>query len=240
MPWYSKERPTPFDSSAITGLEFLNGDVLAQHYRQTWIEGQKYPLISFPSGLSRELSSSPASSKEHQVHVAGAVTLPYRATAAEAYSVVATLAKEHGFQVTQVAENQLHLVNPASGRLFHATFDNQHGILANMAMQPREAMELLTGEGRAILPPLYAGEKLGLKAIAPLKFLTPDANWTWYATEFDGEDLFFGLVSGLDVELGYFSLSELEGVRGPLGLPIERDLYFEPQPLEDLKRLHEW
>jgi len=48
------------------------------------------------------------------------------------------------------------------------------------------------------------------------KFLPPDNNWTWYASEFDGEDLFFGLVSGFEVELGYFSLKELQQVRGSL------------------------
>lgn len=41
--------------------------------------------------------------------------------------------------------------------------------------------------------------------------------------EFDGEGILFGLVSGFEVELGYFSLSESEAVRGPLGLPVERD-----------------
>ena len=35
-------------------------------------------------------------------------------------------------------------------------------------------------------------------------------------------------------ELGYFNLSELESVRGPMGLPIERDLYFEPTSLEEI------
>ena len=39
---------------------------------------------------------------------------------------------------------------------------------------------------------------------------TPASDWTWYATEYDGEDLFFGLVSGFEVELGYFSRTELE------------------------------
>jgi hypothetical protein len=43
-------------------------------------------------------------------------------------------------------------------------------------------------------------------------------------------------VSGLEIELGYFALSELEGVRGPMGLPIERDLYYDPQSLEELLR----
>jgi len=45
---------------------------------------------------------------------------------------------------------------------------------------------------------------------------------------------FFGLVHGLARELGYFWLSELSRVRGPLGLPVERDLYWTPVPLADL------
>ena len=100
-------------------------------------------------------------------------------------------------------------------------------------------MELLGGKERALLPPLYHNEKLGLEAIAPLKFFTPDANWTWYPTEFDGNDIFFGLVSGFEVELGPFSLTELEGVKGGLMLPLERDLYFEPTSLRELKAFHE-
>ncbi|MCA9903448.1 MAG: DUF2958 domain-containing protein [Anaerolineae bacterium] len=99
-------------------------------------------------------------------------------------------------------------------------------------------MDLLPGEIRAALPPLYANEEQGMQAIAPVKFFTPDSWWTWYPTEFDGNDIMFGLASGLDVELGYFSVSELESVRGSLGLPVERDLYYEPKTLAELKRLH--
>ena len=97
---------------------------------------------------------------------------------------------------------------------------------------------LLTEEIRKKLPKLYEGEHLGLDAIAQVKFFTPDSNWTWYASEFDGTDIFFGLVSGLEVELGYFSLSELQSVRGPLGLPIERDLYYVPKTLQELMEKH--
>ena len=86
---------------------------------------------------------------------------------------------------------------------------------------------------------LYENEEYGLGAKALVKFFTPDSNWTWYASEFDGEDILFGLVSGLEVELGYFSLSELEAVRGPLGLPIERDFHYAPQTLKELMRLHQ-
>ena len=95
-------------------------------------------------------------------------------------------------------------------------------------------MQLLTNELRRQLPPLYASEHEEDPQII-CKFFTPDSSWTWYAIEFDGDDTFFGFVEGLDNELGYFSLSELESVRGPLGLPIERDLYFEPCRLSQVK-----
>ena len=95
-------------------------------------------------------------------------------------------------------------------------------------------MKLLTEEIRKKLPPLYSQEKLGGKAVAHVKFFTPDSSWTWYATEFDGEDTFFGLVEGHCKELGYFSLSELQSVHGALGLPVERDMYWKSKTLEDV------
>jgi hypothetical protein len=104
---------------------------------------------------------------------------------------------------------------------------------------PPTGENLLDQESRENLPPLYNNEEKGLEAIAPVKFFTPDSNWTWYASEFDGEDTFFGLVSGFDVELGYFSLKELQETKGPLGLQIERDLYFEPQTLGKLMEIHQ-
>jgi len=69
------------------------------------------------------------------------------------------------------------------------------------------------------------------------KFFTPDGSWTWYAVEFDGEDLFFGLVDGFEKEWGYFSLKELQSVCGVLGLPIERDLYFGQPKIKDIPGL---
>lgn len=87
-------------------------------------------------------------------------------------------------------------------------------------------MQLLPEEIRAALPTLRSTEGLGLDAPIIVKYFTPTSNWTWYATEFDGDDLFYGLVSGFETEFGYFSLSELEAIRGPYGLGVERDLYF--------------
>jgi len=95
-------------------------------------------------------------------------------------------------------------------------------------------MKLLTQELRKKLPPLYSQDGKGGKAVALVKYFTPSSSWSWYASEFDGEDTFFGLVDGQFKELGYFSLRELEEVRGPMGLPIERDLYWKPKTLEEI------
>jgi hypothetical protein len=96
-------------------------------------------------------------------------------------------------------------------------------------------MKLLTKELRRKLPALGSQDGIGGKAIAYAKFFTPDSSpWTWYITEFDGKDLLFGLVDGQEKELGYISLSELESVRGPLGLPVERDLHWQPKTLEEI------
>ena len=63
-----------------------------------------------------------------------------------------------------------------------------------------------------------------------VKLFTPDANATWLLTEIDPEDgdRAFGLCDlGLGCpEIGYVSLAELGGLRGPMGLKVERDLHF--------------
>jgi hypothetical protein len=78
-------------------------------------------------------------------------------------------------------------------------------------------MMLLTKAITASLPPIGSNEAAGLDALARVKFFTPDADWTWYASEFDGTDLFFGLAVGFEPELGTFSLAELSQIRGKLG-----------------------
>ena len=88
------------------------------------------------------------------------------------------------------------------------------------------------------IPPLYATEKLDDPTVW-IKLFTPDSNWTWYLTEFDPDErLGFGLVIGHEQELGYVSLDEMSESRGPLGLRVERDLHFLPQPLSQVRALH--
>jgi len=97
---------------------------------------------------------------------------------------------------------------------------------------------LLTEELLDRLPPLYSQERVE-DPLVVCKFFTPDAQWTWYAIEFDGKNIFFGYVVGDYPELGYFLLSELQAVRGHLGLPVEQDLSFQPVPLSEVKKLHQ-
>jgi hypothetical protein len=71
------------------------------------------------------------------------------------------------------------------------------------------------------------------------KFFNPTGAGTWYATEYDPETkMFFGYVSIFgdeNDEWGYFSLTELESLKGPFGLGIERDLYFTQKPFSQIK-----
>lgn len=102
-------------------------------------------------------------------------------------------------------------------------------------------MKLLTKELEANLPPLYSQDGKGMDAEVQAKFFHPCAHATWFVTEYDPEQrLFFGwaeLAPGCG-ELGYISLDELESVKGPLGLGIERDVHFTPGPLHAV--IEEW
>ena len=99
--------------------------------------------------------------------------------------------------------------------------------------------------------------------VAVARFFNPCGAGTWYATELyyvikkdrPGEEpeiieveaskldesckgeivdmIFFGHVELLESEWGYFSLSELESVRLPFGLTIERDLHWTPRPISE-------
>jgi hypothetical protein len=98
---------------------------------------------------------------------------------------------------------------------------------------PRKAtMKLITNEQRTKLLDNGAaaarGEERDPRPV--VKLFTPDANATWLLTELDPvePDRAFGLCDlGLGYpELGYVLVSELEALRGRLGLRVERDRYF--------------
>lgn len=91
-------------------------------------------------------------------------------------------------------------------------------------------MELITKEieKKFEAHPLYSTDGQPVKEVLA-KFFNPCGAGTWYVFEAekqdDGDWLFFGYVELLDGELGYFTLSQLEHVRLPFGMGIERDRY---------------
>ena len=100
-------------------------------------------------------------------------------------------------------------------------------------------MELLPVELRKTLPPLYSQESCPTP-IVHVKLFTPDSSFTWFVTEGaeqeDGDWLLFGFVIGLEEEWGYSLLSEIAGAHGPLGLQVERDMWFKPSPIDQVLR----
>lgn len=94
-------------------------------------------------------------------------------------------------------------------------------------------MELITSDQRAQF--LRNGEFTARSEMHDpfpvVKLFTPDAQAIWLIAELDPHDpdIVFGLCDlGLGCpELGTVRVSELEALRGPSGLPVERDLYFK-------------
>ena len=105
-------------------------------------------------------------------------------------------------------------------------------------MTTSEAYIYIPDRFRDRIPPLYGTEK-NPDPTTWIRLFTPDAGWTWYITEFDGEDRCFGLVIGHAIELGYFLLSDITCARGRFGLPVERDLFFQPRPLSEVRARHD-
>jgi hypothetical protein len=105
-----------------------------------------------------------------------------------------------------------------------------------MVYRKELTMKLMTKELEKIIPKLYATEDIKLEEkVVYAKFFTPDANWTWWVLEYDkDEKICFAMVHGHERELGYVSITELESVRGPLGLNVERDMSFKPTKYKDI------
>jgi hypothetical protein len=77
--------------------------------------------------------------------------------------------------------------------------------------------------------PLYSQEDKGMESEVVVKYFNPCGAGTWLITEAeqqeDGDWLMFGYCHIFCWEWGYVLLSELQNLRLPFGLAIERDLH---------------
>jgi len=84
-------------------------------------------------------------------------------------------------------------------------------------------MRLLTQDIIKKFPKLYANEGKNLADVPViLKIFNPRGAGTWFLTEFDGDDIFFGLCCIQEAELGYVSLTELKSIGY-----LERDRHYK-------------
>ena len=99
-------------------------------------------------------------------------------------------------------------------------------------------MKLITEEFEELFKdyPLYSQEEVK-DPLVIAKLFDPCGSASWFLLEFDPvEKIAFGYVTGLQVdELGYISLTEMESIKGPLGIGIEQDMYFIQKQLSELK-----
>lgn len=103
-------------------------------------------------------------------------------------------------------------------------------------------MKLFTKAILNALPQLYANdEKSADETKVPLKLFNPCGAQTWYITEYSPEEnLAYGLCDlGYGGEMGYISIEELESLKLPFGLKIERDISWDMNTkLSEVKEKH--
>ena len=99
-------------------------------------------------------------------------------------------------------------------------------------------MKLITEEFETLFKdyPLYSQEH-EKDPLVIAKLFDPTGSASWFLLEYDPvEKLAFGYVTGMTAdELGYISLTEMESIKGPLGIGIEQDMYFIQKQLSELK-----
>ena len=84
-------------------------------------------------------------------------------------------------------------------------------------------------------------QKLGLDALAVVKFWQPDGFTAWYAAESDDQGTYFGVVSHNGrTELRRFTRDEIEDTCGLFGLPAEIDAWYVPSSLSNLLTGSAW
>ena len=95
-------------------------------------------------------------------------------------------------------------------------------------------MKLLTKKIKEQATKQY-DEGTDMEQMVVAKYFDPMGNWKWFLMNMHkDEDYCWGIVEGNEVEMGSFSMRELEGIKRPFGLGIERDLHFKPTRAKDV------
>ena len=100
-------------------------------------------------------------------------------------------------------------------------------------------MKLMTKELEQLFAkyPLYSQEDRGYDATVVVKYFNPCGLGTWLITEGEKQEdddwIFFGYCHIFEWEWGYVTLKELQQIKLPFGLTIERDLHTSKGQIKD-------
>ena len=95
-------------------------------------------------------------------------------------------------------------------------------------------MKLLTKEIKEQATKQY-DDGSDMEQMVVAKYFNPIGNGTWYLMNLaDDEDYAWGIVDMFAIEMGSFSMRELQSIQLPLNMGIERDKYFEPIKASEL------
>lgn len=101
----------------------------------------------------------------------------------------------------------------------------------NIRLITKAQREVMLRNGREQYEAQKKDQGIDFKPV--VKLFTPDAQCTWLLSELhpNDPDIAFGLCDlGMGCpELGSVRISEIEALRGPFNLPVERDLHFIPE-----------
>jgi len=95
-------------------------------------------------------------------------------------------------------------------------------------------MKLLTKEIKVKAQKQYE-QGTDMEQMVVAKYFDPTGTWKWYLMNMDkDEDYCWGIVKGFEVEMGSFSMKELENIQLPYYLGIERDISFTPMKAKEV------
>ncbi len=100
----------------------------------------------------------------------------------------------------------------------------------------RNKMELLTQDDKKQLP-RFETTQGSLDPIVHVLFQMPMLDWTWYVIECNGKNEVFALEERERAKWGFYNLEELQELRGPFGLRVQRAQRYRSMPLS--KARHE-
>ncbi len=107
---------------------------------------------------------------------------------------------------------------------------NMVGWCKRPARWRRKHMELLTQEDKRQIPRF----EMTMGALDPMVhvvFHMPMLDWTWYVIEYNGKNEVFALEERERTKWGFYDLNELQDLRGPFGLRVQRAQHYLPMPL---------